>query len=90
MTLHSPLTEPSLKSPRNQQGTQRELTDRLLLAHRKASSCSLLVRKEQTLIPQGADWQSDRQGLTVCINEIGDKSRFKTIRADELIAISEG
>jgi hypothetical protein len=34
-----------------------------------AVSCSLLFRREQTLSPQGADWQSVGLGLKVCINK---------------------
>ena len=44
--------------------------DWLLLAHRKPASCSTLFRREQTLIPQGAEWQSVGQGLAVRINEV--------------------
>ena len=57
------------------------------------ASCSSLFRREQTLIPQGAHWQSDRQGLTVCIKEITChlyKTRFQAMRADEPMATSEG
>jgi hypothetical protein len=45
-----PFTHPTLTphSPhRNQQGTQRKLTDWLLLAHRQSASCSSLFRREQ-------------------------------------------
>ena len=90
-TLMMPITPHS--SPQNQQGTQRKLTDRLLLAHWKSDSCSSTIRREQTLIPQGAHWQSDRQGLTVCIKEITChlyKTRFQAMRADEPMATSEG
>ena len=77
LTLHSPFTDPSLKSPWGIQGTQRKLTDSLLRAHRKPASCSSLVRRERTLSPQGADCQSDRHGLRVCFKWIASQSKVK-------------
>ena len=53
LTLHWPLTQ---QSSRSLQGTQRELTNRLLLARCYSVGSKLWFRKERTASPSGTDW----------------------------------
>ena len=80
---------------------QRELTDRLLLAHRKAASCSSLFRRERlqrhTLTVVRELWvRKERTGSPsgsdweFALMRLLNKPRAQTIRVDEPIAISEG
>ena len=51
--------------------------DSLLLAHWRLAFCSSLFRKERTLIPQRAEWQSAEHGLAICINEIAENTLMR-------------
>ena len=78
LTLHWPLTHHT-KPTRNAKG-----------ANGQATSCSSLFRREQTLIPQGADCQSVGSDWQFALMRLPAKSIAQTIWADEPIAISEG
>ena len=101
MTLHSPYTDPSLKSLKRQTRNAKEANGQLLLAHRQSASCSSLFRREQlqrhTLTVVRELWFRKERTASpsgsdwqFVLMRLPAKSRAQTIRADEPIAISEG